>query len=612
MDNEILEDSESQDEEEIFPNDKVKECAESYQYLVEQRVNYEIMIFDNKTKSIENLLIIFTPDEFKHLTGLEKMKELQKANYLADEFYAAAKEGVFTYQYISEGAKDYFFDDTGKTEEEIKLMKGELPHGAVGKNELLDRLTALESIYDLFKGLKPDEDGNKEYTLEIYQWDKNAHQSDRPQESKIQADFLLEFHSELAIEAQNPFTDFFIVGKENQGKYVGMSIFHSELTRSRDKPEQVQFRRQRNQIERKVNRLEILSIVKKEKGRQDEILFSKDEKTIEKCEKIASHHELKIQQSSVHKNEDADVKKLMKELRDNRKKSNPKEYKKSLRKLSDEKYSDAVLQQLRERLNGVENQFPEKIMQEIAVIDTILSLRELEKLRTQFNSQLTEYFKQREEFFCKLQSEQISNDFCEHILTLIQDQSKQKMNSQIQYLFEEEIEKVKEILEDKSRPTGIKTVHFTNQAPDKINSDGTAVLDTHDSISDVLQEIAHRAWEGIQKLYSKLSPFLSNSITKDKNDNNIKGNHKIEESKQSSDISSDKTEQQIEKEKPNDLPAPLCYHYVEIHEIEKEETISDTTMEDKKTEYQSPKVEIAKQDKSDEKPKLKTDRTDDD
>ena len=55
-----------------------------------------------------------------------------------------------------------------------------------------------------------------------------------------------------------------------------MSIFHSELTRSRDKPEQVQFRRQRNQIERKVNRLEILSIVKKEKGRQDEILFSKE------------------------------------------------------------------------------------------------------------------------------------------------------------------------------------------------------------------------------------------------------------------------------------------------------------------------------------------------
>jgi len=291
-----------------------------------------------------------------------------------------------------------------------------------------------------------------------------------------------------------------------------MSIFHSELTRSRDKPEQVQFWRQRNQIERKVNRLEILSIVKKEKGRQDEILFSKDEK----YEEIASNHKLKIQQNPIHKNEDGVVKKLMRELRDNRKKSNPKEYKKSLRKLTDEKYADAVLQQLKTQLDGVQNQFPEKIMQEIAVIDTILSLRELEKMRTQVNSKLTEYIEQREKLFHQLQNEQISDDFCEHILNLIQDQSVQNINSQIQFLFEEEVDKIKEILEHKSRPTGIKTVHFTNQAPDKINSDGTAVLDTHDSISDVLQEIAHRAWEGIQKLYSKLSPFLSDNITKNK------------------------------------------------------------------------------------------------
>jgi len=170
MDEEILSSVESESEEEVFPNDKVKECAESYQYLVEQRVEYLIKLFADK--QVYDLKLIFTTEKFKHLTEIEKIKELQEANYLADEFYAAAKEGVFTYQHICEGAKDYFFDDTGKIEEEIKSMKGELPHGAVGKNELLDRLTALESIYDLFEGLKPDEDGNKEYTLEVYQWDK--------------------------------------------------------------------------------------------------------------------------------------------------------------------------------------------------------------------------------------------------------------------------------------------------------------------------------------------------------------------------------------------------------------------------------------------------------
>ncbi|MDE6671529.1 MAG: hypothetical protein K2K16_04975 [Ruminococcus sp.] len=148
--------------------DEVQRCAEQYGFLVDEQITYNMEIFSENSKSIDNFEIKFFPSEFMHLTSLGKVKDLWEVNYFknknrSSEFlYNEINEKRFNLENIS--ICDYFFDDTAKPDDktdeefsaEIQEAKGK---HKVLKSELLDRLSALENCELTRKTSKTDKTG---------------------------------------------------------------------------------------------------------------------------------------------------------------------------------------------------------------------------------------------------------------------------------------------------------------------------------------------------------------------------------------------------------------------------------------------------------------------
>jgi len=139
--------------------DEVQRCAEKYKFLVDEKVTYQIEIFCENNKSLNDLEIKFFPSEFMHLTSLGKVKDLWEVNYFENKnrsseyLYSEICEKRFNLKNIS--VCDYFFDDItkpdNKTDEEFSAEIQEAEgQNKVLKSELLDRLSALENLYDIF------------------------------------------------------------------------------------------------------------------------------------------------------------------------------------------------------------------------------------------------------------------------------------------------------------------------------------------------------------------------------------------------------------------------------------------------------------------------------
>ncbi len=447
--------------------DEIQRCAKKYKFLVDEQVTYQIEIFSENNKSLNDLEIKFFPSEFKHLTSIGKLKDLKNSSekifLKANEIYKKTdkdddnEKETFNLEDINKST--WFFDDTikpdNKTDEEIsdEIKEAKEQHKVL-KSELLDRLSALENLYDIFDKL---EDKNNNITLKLYHWDRNAHPSDRPHNSTINADFLLEFYD--ANNLEKPFTDFFIIRKTDD--FIGMSIFHSEFTYSEDTGKFQEIAG----INRRVPELEILSLREHQKGQEAwKTLLSATPERIKECENkalqaiqyveenkekfekealyTACFNELKARRTEIIKQEG---KKIRNEYKINDRKSH---YQRFLLEILPEKCpDDNDLKEIRSRLETARKDArPESelmIDNEIKAIDNLLKLREM-------LNQLSQFREKGEYDDYSLQIKNVidicnEKEMCSYVLSLI-DKQKRNSDEELDAFFAEEENRLKSIL----------------------------------------------------------------------------------------------------------------------------------------------------------------------
>jgi len=480
---------------ETFPENKVQCCAESYGKLVKHKVTYDIKI---KTGSyIEDYIIKFDPEQFMHLTSMEKIADLGEISYKPKDFYRLAKKGVFSYNYIK--SRDKFFDDTvkpnNKTEEEFDdEIRQAKKDGKVFESDLFDRLTALENIDKTMQIASFDKDD--ELSLKLYSWLRDVNEDKRPHNSKINADFLIEIYDKN--NPDKPYINFFIIKNKDTDKFTGVSIFKSKYTYSDDTEKDNEKYKKIHGVGlgRERSEIEVLSVTETrlENGRwQETLLMTKDPEYVAECQKkfdeIKENERIEAEISA-----SAEVEKMRKdpnrgirdsvidELNNKRNKIIKLETIKSKGKFSsgqEEKLSKKTKERYEFLKSGIYIKLPEisdlekvkQILQEekekakiekpdavpyieyeIKAIDEYLKLREkisqLSSLREQGEDSLDEYSENIKIITNYVKNEYATEKLCQQISSMLDNQTKNS-DSEIDEFFTHEESVLKQALENK-------------------------------------------------------------------------------------------------------------------------------------------------------------------
>lgn len=289
-------------------SDEFQRSALAYQKLVENKIRYRIDFFTERPltiavgsektaeeihlqgNTVNAFEIIFTLDEFKHLSSVHKLKDIDDLSAALYEkaVNVSGKGKKFDMDNIRES--NYFFDDTDKLQNpETSNMTDEEFQKTIEKtknkhflSKILSRLDALENLYSTMEKSGIDKNSGQSCELKIYAWDRKASSSERPHNSDIAANFLIEMEDKS--NPEQPFTDFFVVLAED-GTYKGMSIFHPEYSYARDNDD-------RKTIEITPLSIEILQ--------EDKIIskISADDKIIVQCQEKARKHDENIQKEA--------------------------------------------------------------------------------------------------------------------------------------------------------------------------------------------------------------------------------------------------------------------------------------------------------------------------
>lgn len=240
--------------------DEFQRSALAYKELVDNHVRYRIEFFSAKPVTVAlgsektaetirmagntvNIMeIIFTPDEFKHLSSVHKLKDIDDLSKpLYDKAVNISGHGK-KFDMNNIRRSNYFFDDIDKSQNlETKDMTDEEFQETIEKttdkyflSKLLGRLDSLEHLYDTLaqSGLTEIADSARPLELKMYVWNRQTSRYDRPHGSEIKANFLIEIKN--PDNPDKPYTDFFIV-RAKDGTYRGMSVFPSEVSYHSDK-----------------------------------------------------------------------------------------------------------------------------------------------------------------------------------------------------------------------------------------------------------------------------------------------------------------------------------------------------------------------------------------
>ena len=130
--------------------------------------NYQLELLD-ESNNISIVLLDFEKTDYKHLSGIEKLKIESINNIKPTDFLDAVLERKVNYNIIQKSQRFNEYIDGQKN----------------GKFKLVDRLAALASFYDDLRNATSE-------TLHIYQWKKNVHKNNRPHKSNINGDYLVE------------------------------------------------------------------------------------------------------------------------------------------------------------------------------------------------------------------------------------------------------------------------------------------------------------------------------------------------------------------------------------------------------------------------------------
>lgn len=241
-------------------SDVVQHCGKIYKKeFIDREIRYKISFFAESSfdivkdtqkpedvisisqNTINEIEIAFTSLELKHLAGIGKFPDIHKQDRpqaIYEKMLGIHRSGdILTLQDISES--NFFFDDidrtqneetVGMTDEEFqkKIEAERLSNKRILKSDFLGRLSALENLSRTIAQSKLAENSNdiKPLELKIYAWNRKASRSERPHNSDIKANFLIEIYDKN--NSEKPYTDFFIVIGED-GTYKGMSIFPSDV-----------------------------------------------------------------------------------------------------------------------------------------------------------------------------------------------------------------------------------------------------------------------------------------------------------------------------------------------------------------------------------------------
>lgn len=196
-------------------NDLLYDCAKAY----EKMMDYEFEVELSVNKSIKKFNIIFEPNQFKHLSGLEKLED-------KDEF----KENDSTELFNKILRKELTISD---------VMSSDYANVPINQNSstqtsyyVIDRLKELTYLYENLHNMTAE-------NLHIHLWKKDCNRDMRPNHSQISADYMFEFqNSATRKSATENACAFFIETKERNAKKinnaVGVSIIPTDISYADD------------------------------------------------------------------------------------------------------------------------------------------------------------------------------------------------------------------------------------------------------------------------------------------------------------------------------------------------------------------------------------------
>lgn len=230
-------------------DDLLYDCAESYKKLM--NYEYEFQIAVNKT--VRNFTLIFEDSQFKHLSGLGKLADI-------DEF-KENDSATLLYKIIN---RELDIQDVLRSDFVDTRINENSPNNI--EYYVTDRLNELKNFYDNLHNMTSE-------NLYVHLWKRDCRPDLRPNHSKIAADYMLEFQNSATQKAETETAcAFFLEIKEKtKNKAIGMSIIPTDISYSDDGSISVE-------------RCQILSVNEIDKGRNISVnLISAPEELREKA-----------------------------------------------------------------------------------------------------------------------------------------------------------------------------------------------------------------------------------------------------------------------------------------------------------------------------------------
>lgn len=193
-------------------NDLLYNCANAYKKLM----NYEFEVELSINKDIRKFTLKFDSSQFKHLSGLEKLEDIDEFN---DKNSAALLHSIIKKKVTIQDVFRSSFAD-------IKINENS-PNNV--EYYVIDRIRELANLYDNLHNMTND-------NLHIHIWDKDCIAQKRPNHSKIAADYMFEFQNSATQKADTETAcAFFLEIKEkSKNKAIGMSIIPTDISYADD------------------------------------------------------------------------------------------------------------------------------------------------------------------------------------------------------------------------------------------------------------------------------------------------------------------------------------------------------------------------------------------
>ncbi len=203
--------------------DILYDCAKAYQQLMDNE--YHIKLFVDS--EIKEFNISFSEKEFKHLIGLEKLKD--KAVF-HDMSSATMLNYILNHNIVYDSS---LYSDVPNMDIHEQIIDSSLLNDPINNSSksdviynITDKILELTNLYNLMHSATND-------SLSIFKWFPHISSDFRPNHSDINADLLLVFADSVTQKAANETVCAFFIEEKDNGA-SGVSIFPTNISYSDD------------------------------------------------------------------------------------------------------------------------------------------------------------------------------------------------------------------------------------------------------------------------------------------------------------------------------------------------------------------------------------------